>query len=68
MSPTSKYELLLDRLSEMESVLVAYSGGVDSTLLAFSAHVTLGHRCQAILAYSDTYPESEVRYARRTRL
>jgi uncharacterized protein len=62
---TDKYELLLDRLSDLESVLVAYSGGVDSTLLAVAAHVVLGNRCLAVLAYSDTYPESEVMHARK---
>ncbi|MDO8986927.1 MAG: ATP-dependent sacrificial sulfur transferase LarE [Coriobacteriia bacterium] len=65
MTHASKYERLLENLSGLDSVLVAYSGGVDSTLLAFAAHVVLGERCLAVLARSDTYPESEVEYARR---
>lgn len=65
MSPVSKYDRLLDRLSDFDSVLVAFSGGVDSTLLAVAAHVVHGHRCQAVLATSDTYPISEVEYARK---
>lgn len=58
-----KYDLLLERLAEYESVLVAYSGGIDSTLLAVAAHVVHGHRCLAVLASSDTYPAHEVEYA-----
>ena len=45
--------------------MVAYSGGVDSTLLAVAAHAVLGEKCVAALATSDTYPESEILQARQ---
>ena len=63
-APQEKYELLKSRLAEMGSALVAYSGGVDSTLLAFTATLVLGDRCICALAVSDTYPESEAIHAR----
>ena len=40
--------------------MVAYSGGIDSTLLAFAAHAELGDRAAAVLASSATYPDSEI--------
>jgi len=63
--PANKYEVLLSQLNSYDSMLVAYSGGIDSTLLAVAAHVVLGDKCLCALATSDTYPQSEVDDARR---
>jgi uncharacterized protein len=63
--PASKYDRLRARVANLDSVLVAYSGGVDSTLVAFTAHAVLGAGSTvAALATSDTYPEAEVEQAR----
>src|SRR5262249_60577257 len=52
-----KADALLDRLASLVSVLVAYSGGVDSAYLAYVAHQTLGDRALAVTADSPSYPE-----------
>jgi uncharacterized protein len=60
-----KERALRGTLSSMKSVVVAYSGGVDSAYLASIAHQTLGDRAVAITADSPSYPEQHRRMARR---
>lgn len=56
-------ESLQQWLSQFPSVLVAYSGGVDSALLMAVTHQTLGNKALACIGASPSYPERELALA-----
>ena len=62
-SGTPGLRKLIDLLSGMESAVIAYSGGVDSTFLVKAA-VLSGMRAAAVTAVSPTMPEHDFEDAR----
>lgn len=67
LDPTlcAKLERLLSLIDSLESTVVAFSGGIDSTLVLRLAHDRLGSRTVAVTAVSPTLPEEELEDCRR---
>lgn len=61
----NKLEQLKSNLKKMESVAIAYSGGVDSTFLVNVAQDVLGEKAIAVTATSSTYPKRELEQAKQ---
>jgi len=62
----AKEAALLARLGTVGTLVIAYSGGVDSAYLAWAAHRALGPRAVAVTAISPSYPRSHRDLAERT--
>jgi pyridinium-3,5-biscarboxylic acid mononucleotide sulfurtransferase len=61
----AKEHTLCAILSDLESVVVAFSGGADSAYLAHTAHQVLGSRALAVTADSASYPDAHRQLALR---
>jgi uncharacterized protein len=63
MDLAAKASLLVSKIEELGSVLVAYSGGTDSAYLAYAAHQALGEKMLAVIADSPSLPRAELEAA-----
>jgi uncharacterized protein len=59
-----KWEHLKNLLHEMQRAVLAYSGGVDSSLLLRAASEVMGPNLIAVTAVSETYPAGELQAAK----
>jgi uncharacterized protein len=60
-----KTEKIKSLIREMDSTLVAFSGGVDSTLVLALAHEVMGERTLAVTAQSASVPNREIEASRQ---
>ena len=58
-----RLEALRSLLASLGSVVVAYSGGVDSSLVLMVAHQVLGERALGVIGRSDSYAARELELA-----
>src|SRR5437660_3836650 len=62
---TAKAERLLAVLQGLGKTAVAFSGGIDSTVVAKAAHLALGENAVAVTADSPSVPRAEIADAKR---
>jgi len=65
MSLNEKLQHLKSIIRDCDGAVIAFSGGVDSSLVCAVAHEVLGERTIAVTAISQTYPPVEVKWAKK---
>jgi len=64
MTSNDKFNKLKETMGQMERVIIAYSGGVDSTLLLKAASISGLKKILAVTASSESLPQEEISLAR----